>query len=88
VSFRNFSIDSTLACLHAGEKYCPRRTALNTFVRKVIARSGRSLKVRMGKPFGPEALITFSPLMVCSTSEELATFGSLAGHTRQHAPPH
>jgi hypothetical protein len=36
-----FSMDTTRACFHADGKYCLRRTALNTFVRKVIARLGR-----------------------------------------------
>jgi hypothetical protein len=36
-SVPGFSVVTTRACFHAGGKYCLRRTALNTSVRKVIA---------------------------------------------------
>jgi hypothetical protein len=78
-SFPGCSMDTTRACFHDDGKYCLRRTALNTFVRKVIARLGRCLMILFGIPFGPGALPTLRPLMACWTSEGLVSFGSFAG---------
>jgi hypothetical protein len=77
--FPGFSMDTTRACFHADGRYFLRRTALNTFVRKGIARLGRSLRALFSIPFGPGALPTLSHLMACRTSEGLVKFGSLAG---------
>jgi hypothetical protein len=78
-SFPGFSMDTTRACFHADGKYCLRRTALNTFVRKVNALLGRCLRALFVIPFWPGALPTLSPLMACGTSEGLVKFCSLAG---------
>jgi hypothetical protein len=74
-SFPGFRMETTRACPYAGGKYCLQRTALNTFVRKVIARFGRCFRT----PFGPGALPTLSPLIACRTSEGLINLGSLMG---------
>jgi hypothetical protein len=71
-------METMLAYFHAGGKYCLRRTALNTFVRKGTAHFGRCFRALFDIPFGPGALPTLSPLMACRTSEGLVTFGSLA----------
>jgi hypothetical protein len=47
-SFPGFSMDTTQACFHADGKYCLRKTVLNTFIRKVIARLGRCLRTLFG----------------------------------------
>jgi hypothetical protein len=53
-SFPGFSMDTTRSCFHADGKYCLRRTALNTFVRKVIARLCRCLRTLLVCRSGPE----------------------------------
>jgi hypothetical protein len=63
---------------HGGGKYCLLRTALNTFVRKVIARFGRCLRTLFRILFGPGALPILSRVIAYSTSEGLVNFGSLA----------
>lgn len=67
--FHGFCMDTTWACFHAGRKYCLRRTALEPFVCKVNALLSRCLRTLLGIPFGTETFPTFSPLMVCWTSE-------------------
>jgi hypothetical protein len=62
-SLPGFRMGNTRACFQIGGKYCLRRTALNTFVRKVIARFGRCLRTLFGTPFGPGAFSTLGPLM-------------------------
>jgi hypothetical protein len=62
-------MDTTRTCFHDGGKYCLRRTALNTFVGKVIVRFCKCIRILFGLPFGPGALPTLSPLMACRTSE-------------------
>jgi hypothetical protein len=81
-------LGTTPAYFRAGGKYCLRRTALNTFVRKVIARFGRCLRTLFGTPFGPGALSTLSPLMACKTSEGAVNAGPLAVHTCMGASSH
>jgi hypothetical protein len=78
-SFLGFSLGITRARFHTGGKYCLRRTALNAFVRKVIARLGRCLRTLFGIPCGPGALPTLNASMACRTSEGLVNFGSLVG---------
>jgi hypothetical protein len=78
-SFPGFRMGNTRACFRTGGKYCLRRTALNTFVRKVIARFGRCLRTLFGTPFGPGALPTLSPLMALTISEGVVNVGSLVG---------
>jgi hypothetical protein len=54
-SFSGFSMDTTRACFHADGKYCLRMTALNSFLRKVIARLCRCLRTLFDIPFEPRA---------------------------------
>jgi hypothetical protein len=87
-SFPGFSMDTTRACFHADGKYCLRRTSLNTFVRKVIARLAGCLRTLLGIQFGPGALPTLSPLMACiGPSKDWLISVHLRGHTRMPASP-
>jgi hypothetical protein len=54
-SFPGFRMDITQACFHAGRKYCLLRTALNSFVIKVIGILGTCLSARFWTPFGLRA---------------------------------
>jgi hypothetical protein len=87
-SFPVFRIETTRACFHAGGKYCLRRTTLNTFVKNVIPRFGRSFKDLFVIQFGPESLPTLTLLKACTTLEGLINFRSLAEHIRMNASPH
>jgi hypothetical protein len=78
-SFPGFRMGNTRACFHTGGKYCLRRTALNTFVRKVIARFGRCVRTLFVIPFGVGALPTLSRLLALMTSEGVVNIGSLEG---------
>jgi hypothetical protein len=80
-------MDTTGACFHAKGKYCLQRTALNTFVTKVIVRLGGCLRTVFGILFGPEALPTLSPLISRRTSEELVFSVHLLGHTSIQTSP-
>jgi hypothetical protein len=66
-------------CSNSGGKYCLRRTPLNTFIRKAVARLGGLHRAVFGTMFGPKALQTLSSLMACSTSEGYVNIGSFAG---------
>jgi hypothetical protein len=72
-----FSTDTKLTCFNEGEKHCLRRTALNTFVRKVITCLGRCLRTLFSIPFGPGALPTMIPLTACRTPEGLVSVGAV-----------
>jgi hypothetical protein len=78
-SFHDFGMVTPPACFHPGGKYCLRRTALNTFVRKVVARLGRCLRTLFVTTFGPGELRTLSLLMIFRTSDGVINVGSLAG---------
>ena len=43
----------TLACFHAGGKYCVRKIAFNNLTRKDTALSGGCFRVKFDIPFGP-----------------------------------
>jgi hypothetical protein len=54
-------MDTTRARFHGYGKYCLRRTALNTFVRKVITSLEICLRTMFLIPLGPGVLPTWSP---------------------------
>jgi hypothetical protein len=82
--FLGSSMGTTLGCFHAGGEFCLCGTALNTFVRKQMARLGRYLSTLFGIMFGLGALPNLSTLMTCRTSEGVVNVGSLPART--HMP--
>jgi hypothetical protein len=87
-SFPGFRMGSTRACFHTGGKYCLSGTALNTFLRKVIARFGRCLRTLFGIPFGRGALPTLSPLMALMTFRVWLRSVHFRAPTHMSASPH
>jgi len=65
------------ACFLAGA--CLRRTALNSLVRNVIARSCRCLRALFWMPFRRGFLQTLRPSVTSKTSEGFVNVGSLTG---------